>query len=151
MRSRVQVVALSAEAAGFSQEIRDFFRELDRAGESTLAGECTPAVDVYENGDALEVAVDLPDVDPAAIRIVFKGDTLLVVGLKAPRRGHGNATFHLVERGYGRFARAVRLSLACDTRRARATLIGGELRINVPKIAERRGEPVRVPIAGHTH
>jgi HSP20 family protein len=108
-------------------------------------------LDVYENGDALEVAVDLPEVDPEAVRVIFKGDTLLVVGRKAPRRGRGNASFHLVERGYGRFARTVRLGTACDTRRAQATFVDGELRIRVPKIADRRGEPVRVPIGGPTH
>ena len=56
----------------------------------------------------------------AAVRIVAKNQTVLIVGHKSPRRTRQEATFHLVERGYGRFARAVRLSAACDTSRATA-------------------------------
>jgi hypothetical protein len=39
----------------------------------------------------------------------------LIAGQKMPRRS-GDASFHLVERGYGRFARVVRLTTACDMR-----------------------------------
>ena len=37
------------------------------------------------------------------------GQTLLIAGNKAPRRTRPDASFHLVERGYGRFARVVPL------------------------------------------
>jgi HSP20 family molecular chaperone IbpA len=52
----------------------------------------------------------------------------------------------LVERGFGRFARAVRLEGAFDGGRITATIRAGELRIVVPKIAERRGREFLVPI-----
>jgi HSP20 family molecular chaperone IbpA len=58
---------------------------------------------------------------------------------KAPRRVRGESSFHLVERGYGRFARVIHLNRPCDPSSARATFIDGELRIAVPKIADRRG------------
>jgi HSP20 family protein len=56
------------------------------------------------------------------------------------------ASFHLVERGFGRFARGVRLPGACDAARARAALRAGELSLSVPRIAERRGRQIMVPI-----
>jgi HSP20 family protein len=85
-------------------------------------------------------------VDPAAVRIVCKGDSVLIAGEKAPRRARAESTFHLVERGYGRFARAVRLTRSCDTSKATATLQNGELHISLPKIADRRGKAVSIPI-----
>jgi HSP20 family molecular chaperone IbpA len=52
-----------------------------------------------------------------------------------------------VERGYGRFARVVRLGRACDTSNARAALSHGQLRISVPKIADRREQAISIPIS----
>ena len=76
---------------------------------------------------------------PGALRLLGKGDNILIAGEKSARRARGESSFHLVERGYGRFARVVRLSRSCDTSKARATLLNGELRISIPKIADRRG------------
>jgi len=116
-------------------------------GAESLAGECSPPLDVFETDDALEISVDLPGVDPATVRIVAKGDSILIAGEKLARRARGESTFHLVERGYGRFARVVRLARACDTSKVRARLVEGELRISVPKAAERRGRPIPISIS----
>jgi HSP20 family protein len=124
------------------------FIELGRAfGAESLASECSPPVDVYETDDGIEVAVDLPGTQAAEIRVMSKGDSLLVAGEKAPRRTRGESTFHLVERGYGRFARVVRLGRACEMAKARATLAGGELRISIPKLADRRGRTMAIKIS----
>ena len=54
--------------------------------------------------------------------------------------------FHLLERGFGRFARAVRLSGAFEIGQAQARLTGGELTIILPKRLDRRGQVQRIPI-----
>jgi len=148
MRPRIDAVAFPAEIGDFSDEVRLVFLELGRAFSlESLAGECSPAIDVYETDDRLEIRADLPGVDPAAVRVLAKGDSVLIAGEKAARRTRGESSFHLVERGYGRFARVVRLSHACDTSKARLTLGSGELRLSIPKIAERRGRPIPVSIS----
>ena len=122
--------------------------ELGRTfGSESPAGECAPALDVYETDDALEITVDLPGVDPGAVRVVGKGDGVLIAGEKAARRARRESSFHLVERGYGRFARVVRLGRACDMSKAHATLTNGELRISIPKITDRRGQAIPIAIA----
>jgi HSP20 family protein len=147
MRSRIHAVAFPSEIGDFADEVRLVFLELGRVfGSESLAGECSPALDVYENDDTIEIAVDLPGVDPAAVRVVGKGDSILIAGEKSARRGHGEWSFHLVERGYGHFARVVRLARAADTSTARATLSNGELRISIPKIKDRRGRPIPIEI-----
>src|SRR5262249_20571652 len=102
-------------------------------------------VDVFETDEAMEIVVDLPGVPPDSVQLVAQGRSLLIAGEKPRRRARSEATFHLVERGYGRFARVLRLDRACDPARAHATVTGGELRISLPKIVERRG--ARIPIA----
>jgi len=147
MRPRIQSVAFPSEIGDFADEVRRVFLELGRVfGGESLAGECSPAIDVYETDDALEIAVDLPGVDLVAVRVLGKGDSIMIAGEKAARRARGESSFHLVERGYGRFARVVRLARACDTSKARATLVDGVLRISVPKIAERRDKAIAIAI-----
>src|SRR3954469_12061455 len=148
MRSRVHAVVLPSEVGDFADEVRRVFLELGRTfGLESLAGECSPALDVFETDDRIEIIVDLPGVGPSAVRVIAKAGALLVAGEKAVRRGVSDSSFHLVERGFGRFARSVRLSCACDTAAARATLADGELRIRIPKLADRRGRAIHVPIS----
>ena len=113
-----------------------------------VAGECMPVVDVFETDRAVEIVLDLPGVAADAVRVLFKSGVLLIVGEKErpdlTRRGP--ASFHLVERDFGRFARAVRISAAIDGSQARARLVNGELRIVLPRIADRRGTGLMVPI-----
>jgi HSP20 family protein len=148
MRPRVHTIAIPSEIGDFADEVRRAFLELGRVfGAESLAGECSPPVDMYETDEALEIVVDLPGVQPTAVRLLVKGDNLLVVGDKAPRRVRGESSFHLVERGYGRFARVVRLGRACDVSKARARFLDGELQISIPKIADRRGKTIPITIS----
>jgi len=145
MRTRIQTVAVPSEIGDFADEVRRVFLELGRVfGAESLTGECAPPLDVYETDDAIEVVVDLPGVDVTAVRLLTKGDSVLVAGEKAPRRVRSESSFHLVERGYGRFARVVRLGRACDTSKARARYKDGELQITFPKIADRRGRTIPI-------
>jgi HSP20 family protein len=116
--------------------------EAERGG----AGECHPAIDVLETEQSIEVFVDVAGVSPAALRVIIRDGILLVVGEKASVRTSGPRTFHLVEREFGRFARAVQMSGALDVASARARVRDGELHISVPKRAERRGQTHRIPI-----
>jgi HSP20 family protein len=149
MRPRVLTLAVPSEIGEFSDEVRRVYLELGRAfGSESLAGECSPALDVYETDDTLEITVDLPGVDASSIRVIAKGDSVLFAGEKSARRARTESSFHLVERGYGRFARVVRLARPCDTANARATLVGGELRVSIPKLTDRRGLSIRIAVNG---
>jgi hypothetical protein len=78
MRTRIHAISIPSEIGDFSDEVRRIFLELGRDfGSVALAGECVPPIDVYETDDTLEIAVDLPGVDPAAVRafIWWSADT----------------------------------------------------------------------------
>jgi HSP20 family protein len=136
------------ERREMGEDLRRLFDLLD--GESRAAGgtgECTPPVDVVESPDRLEVIMDLPGVKPDAVQLVFARGTLVIAGTKLPAAcGHKNAAFHMAERTFGRFARAVSIGGAVDAGRARATIRKGELRIVFPRIDERRGRQIRIAI-----
>lgn len=148
MRSRIQTGVLPSEAAEFREELRRIFQELDQTGgDADPTGECSPPLDVIETDTSVDIVMDLPGVNPDSVRILMRGSTVLIAGQKAPRRVRPDSSFHLVERGYGRFARAVRLASACDGGRASAVLAHGELRISLPRIVERRGRSIRIAVS----
>jgi HSP20 family protein len=142
-------VLLSGELGELADDVRRIFQEL---GHSTgthagAAGDCVPQLDVLETDGAVQILMDLPGVPAALVRVVIKGDVVLIAGEKwADAPGREAGAYHLVERGSGRFARAVRLGGAFDGSRVEARLAGGELRVTLPKLSERRGQAVQVPV-----
>jgi HSP20 family protein len=146
MSPRVQAVVIPSESSEFADELSRLVAEVARSAGSLLTAECSPPLDVYETDEGFEIAMDLPGVEISAVRVVVKANAVLIAGEKTPRRGRGDSSFHLVERGYGRFARVARLAKPCDSSRARATLVNGELHISLPKIADRRGRTTTIPI-----
>jgi HSP20 family protein len=114
---------------------------------SPAAAECTPPLDIIDTDAAIEAIVDLPGVPAASVEIVFSGGVLLIAGQKQPMVcEHADAAFHIAERSFGRFARAISVDGAFDAGRATATLADGELRVVLPRLAERRGAQIRIPI-----
>ena len=149
--ARMKPTLPSSDLGHLAEDIRRLFEDLDRTmcGASGYAsGECTPPLDVFETDRALEVRMDVPGVLPASLRVLFKHGVLIIAGVKAPvdATPQGSATFHLVEREFGRFARAVRLNGAVEVAGARARLVQGELRVVVPKLTDRRGRELRIPV-----
>jgi HSP20 family protein len=130
-------------------EIRRLFRDLDQLhGPCAAPAEWTPELDVVETPDQYEVRLDVPGVPASALRVLIKHGTLLVAGEKAPFDSARDGTaYHVVERGFGRFARAVRLPVGIDAGRVKATVADGELVIAVPKLDDRRGQELIIPVA----
>ena len=141
----------AAETTDLAEDIRDLFEDLARnlkQEHRAYSGECHPSLDVLETEHSVEVIVDVSGVPPDALRVLFRAGIVIIAGEKAPSQAGPHQTFHLVEREFGRFARAVRLTGAFDVQRGRATLRAGELRIILPKLEERRNSAHRIPITG---
>ena len=136
------------DAVDLADDARRLLTELDREvpGVASLNAECRPPLDVLQTAGALEIVLDIPGVRPDSIRIAVRRDTLLVVGAKLAPPAESRKRYHLAERSYGRFARAVRISTAVDPRQARATATAGELRIVLPNVEDRRGKMLMIPV-----
>ncbi len=135
-------------AADLADDARRLLVEIDREvpGAAAVTADCRPPLDVLETADAIEVIVDVPGVPPESLRIAVRRSTLLVVGAKLAIPADPNVRFHLAERSYGRFARAVRLAGAFDAARARAVVKGGLLRIVLPRLEDRRGRVLKIAV-----
>ena len=140
----------SDQSPDLAEDIRELFEDLARSLDKSLrasSGECHPSLDVLESDRAVEVTVDVSGIPGTALRVMFRGGVLLIAGEKAPTRPAPEQTFHLVEREFGRFVRAVRLDGAFDISKAGASLRDGELTIVLPKRDDRRERPHHIPIA----
>jgi HSP20 family protein len=141
---------VSTDVGDLGQEVRKLFEDLARRRPERrhmVSGECLPLLDVFETERTIEIVLDLPGVAADSLRIMIKSGVVLVVGEKErPEPSRGPASFHLVERDFGRFARAIRVHAAIDTSVAKARLREGELRIILQKIQERRGREILLPV-----
>ena len=139
---------LRPDAADLAEDARHLLLELDAEapGAAHLSGECRPPLDVLETAEVVEVVVDVPGIALESLRVAVRRSTVLVVGAKVPPPTVPGARFHLAERAYGRFARAVKLTGAIDPSRATAVAHAGQLRISVPRIEERRGQVIKIPV-----
>jgi len=139
----------STEVSELADDIRAIFEELAGtlpAEQRAAAGECHPALDMFETDEAVEIVMDVAGVPPAALRVVFRAGMVLIAGEKAPPIAHAPQTFHVVEREFGRFARGIRINGAFDLEHGRAVIRDGELTVVLPKRPDRRGQPHRIAV-----
>lgn len=147
----VNRLPISSDVGDVSADVRRLFEDLLKQRPERrhqITGECLPLLDVFETHEAIDLLLDLPGVAASSIRLLVKGGVVIIAGEKdrPDSSTHGPASYHLVERDFGRFARAVRVHVAIDAAKATASLTGGELRVRLPKIQERRGQGLLVPI-----
>ena len=142
---------MELDPADLAEDVRRLFDDLSRRRPDRrhiVTGECMPVVDVFETEKNVEIVLDVPGVAAECIRVLFKSGVIIIAGEKErpDYTKRGAASFHLVERDFGRFVRAVRLNVAIDAAKARARLANGELRVVLPRLKERRGSGLLVPI-----
>ena len=137
------------EPGDLDDDIRELFDDLTRSlgsDPSAYPGQCRPLIDVFETDAAVELVVDTCGVAAQALRVLFRNGVVIVAGEKAAVTTAPEAAYHLVERDFGRFARAVRVTGAFDVARGSATLRSGELTVVLPKRLERRGRAHRIAV-----
>src|SRR5262245_24664674 len=127
------------------RELPDDLRRILEAGAAAV--EFTPPIDVIETDAGIQITLDLPGVSAAQIDIVLADNVLLIAGEKLPQAPKASdAAFHVAERAFGRFARAIALEGAFDSGQATAALTNGELRVVLPRLQDRRGRRIRIPV-----
>jgi len=128
-------------------EINRLFEHLSEFPEGTdPVAAWAPDVDVYEGGNDLVLKFELPGVDPASVRLSVNGNSLILLGNKPRMEPAPGAKFHCLERGFGSFRRVIRLGTPINTHQARTEYRDGLLKITFPKVPNRRGEEVAIPI-----
>jgi HSP20 family protein len=136
------------ELARIQSEVNKLFDFMlqTRGAEGDGAQRWLPNVDIMECEDGVVLRCEVPGVALDALKLTAQGGALVLAGQKAPSRPSEKSKFHCMERAYGSFQRVIHLPPMINTRGARASLKNGVLTIIFPKVSNRRGEEVVIPI-----
>jgi HSP20 family protein len=127
------------------RDLRTFEDEFDRLmGRAYSRDTWMPALDVKESSDRFEVTVDLPGLEPKDVSVTFEEGMLTVSGKRQFQEEDEGDTWHRIERGFGAFARSIRLPQTADTERIEASFDKGVLKVSVPKTEQAKPRTIEV-------
>jgi HSP20 family protein len=106
-----------------------------------------PSVDVCEDKDRMILRAELPGVPRESVRLTALSGALVITGDRPKNQPAEQVKFHCMERSFGKFRRVIPLGLPINTRDATAILKNGILSVHFPKVSNRRGEEVVIPVA----
>ncbi|MGR8947886.1 MAG: Hsp20/alpha crystallin family protein [Gammaproteobacteria bacterium] len=89
--------------------------------------------EVFDSGDQVTVRIEVPGMNKKDFEIDVLADCLVVRGEKRVQREESRGRYHITECAYGRFERAVPLSIDVEPDSAKATYKDGVLRIDLKK------------------
>jgi HSP20 family protein len=117
-----------------------------RRGEEAefFTGEWTPAVDIYEDENAITLKADIPGIDPNNLDIRVEGNTLQIKGERNFEKETKRENYYRVERAYGTFARSFSLPHNVQADRIDASYKNGELKIMLPKSEDAKPKSIKV-------
>jgi HSP20 family protein len=127
------------------RDLRTFEDEFDRLmGRAFSRDTWLPALDVKESSDRFEVTVDLPGLEPNDVNVTFEEGMLTIGGKRQFQEEDKGDTWHRIERGFGTFARSIRLPQTADPERIEASFDKGVLRVSVPKPEQAKPRTIEV-------
>lgn len=134
-----------------SSNVVQFFMEgMDtlRCGEGTEPVNHIPYVDIYSNKDELIIEVEIPGVRMEDIDLsVFKG-ALNIKAIKYDCFEEENVNYICMERSFGRLFRSIEIPITVNTSKISAKYNDGILRIVIPRVSDKRGQPIKIKVEG---
>jgi len=92
-----------------------------------------PNMDVYETGEAVVVALEVPGVRPGDLTVIQQGDRLLVRGVRHPGKCENALRFHQIEIVCGPFEKEIVLPKGLSGGSVEASLALGILSLRIRK------------------
>jgi len=106
-------------------------------------GQGFPALNVWEEGDALWAEAEVPGMKSEDIDISVVGSDLTIRGRRGVEMREGVA-YHRQERGVGEFNRVLRLPFEVNSAKVEATLTDGVLLVKLPKAESAKPKKIKV-------
>ena len=93
------------------RELDSFFGEFGRRFPDISAdlNAAAPAINIAETDDRYEITAELPGIEEKDIKLAVEGNRLVIAGEKKTESDRKDKAWHVVERNYGAFRRAVTL------------------------------------------
>ncbi len=129
--------------------VGQLFSALQAAAEDVgvpVPGAWLPPVDLCESTEVVTVRIELPGVIAEQVELVLTGTQLRISGRKVRSLPRGRIVHLCSERSYGQFSRVVPLRWPVRVNEAIAELRNGVLTVLLPKLKERRGAELKIPI-----
>lgn len=95
-----------------------------------------PELDVRENGNAIIVEVELPGVEEKDVTVSLANGMLSIKGEKKQEKEEKGENYHVTERSFGSFERAIRLPDTIDEGKVEAKFDKGVLKVTAAKKPE---------------
>ncbi|GEM_PF-643756 len=139
------------ELMRLQSEMNRIFEMLEglQSEDSTFEIEYAPLYDAFETPESVIIEIDLPGCEPDSLRLIASGSHILVEGLRNSKK-RKSSRYHLLERSRGKFKRTIEIDAAINTHKGSATFAKGVLRIEFPKVKDRRGTPHSIEILKET-
>jgi HSP20 family protein len=139
------------EIAALQNRLNTMFNEFARPAVSVDAeagamGSFVPAVDVYEDTQALVLKLEIPGVKLEDLDVRLENQTLTVKGERKLEGELKQENFHRIERRFGSFARTFTLPQTVDTEALTASYDAGVLTVTVAKKAEAKPRQVKIEV-----
>ena len=115
-------------------------------GEGIANSNWAPAVDIYEDNDAIIIDAELPGVTQKDIDLKLENNNLIIKGEKKFENDEKKDNYHRIERFYGSFQRSFLLPETVNTEKIKAEYKNGILHINIPKKPEVKPKQIKVEI-----
>jgi HSP20 family protein len=104
----------------------------------------SPAVDVFERGDNLEIKVDLAGVKQEDVDVSVSNDILHIKGARKPESGIKDQEYSRNEIAYGNFYRSISLPANLDIKNIAATYEDGILHIKLQRSVGAKPQKINV-------
>jgi HSP20 family protein len=117
----------------FRREVEDMFRTFGQNIPALSVGANVPVVSIAETSEAIEATIELPGVEEKDIKINLDGNRLVISGEKKEESTKDEKDWHVEERSYGTFYRAIALPFTPEDRAVEAHLDKGVLHVVVKK------------------
>ena len=102
------------------------------------------ALDIHETDQNYTVSAAVPGVAADAVNISFHDGVLTIAGEIPQQTAQENSRALMLERGYGKFQRSIRLPQPVDTSAVEANIENGVLTLTLPKTPE--AQPRQIPV-----
>jgi HSP20 family protein len=113
-------------------------------GDGTRLTSFAPAVDIYEDDNAIHLKAELPGMRPEDIKINVENNVLTVSGERKLEHEDKREGYHRIERSYGTFTRSFVLPESVDPEKVEAEVTEGVLTLKIPK--KPQVEPKRIEV-----
>jgi HSP20 family protein len=128
--------------------LNDAFGGMDgQPGDKAVAA-WVPAVDIFEDANAIRIVAEVPGVSPDNVKISHEDNVLTIHGTKQQVAEESTERVHRYERTYGAFERSFTLPATVDVNGIKAGYEHGVLTVTLPKVEKARPREIQVQVAG---